>query len=205
MKNKFLLVLILLSFNFANAKDVYDIPELKPILNPLYPADSELSLNVAYFPVGAFNKHLGFGASYMTFFGTNHAWEVLSAYTFTELPAGLKQTLVESYGATESNFAVLQSMVKTGYAWVPFYSKSILFNSSLIHSRTFLGVSAGIASYKIESPTLVSAGFAQDFYYGIGKGFKFAVDYIHFFKENKYIQNQITISFGLTFIWGGND
>ena len=201
----FITGLILVAALQAQSKDVYDIPELKPILNPLYPADSELTLTAAYFPVGAFNKHIGLGGTYMTYFGPNNAWEVLSAYTFTELPSSLKKTLIDSYGATDENFAVLQNLVKTGYSWIPFYSKSILFNSTLVHSRTFLGVSAGIANYKIESPTLLSAGYAQDFYFGDGKGFKFAVDYIHFFKENKYIQDQMTISLGFTLIWGKNE
>lgn len=206
MKINFFSFLMTLALTLPTlAKDVYDIPEVKPILNPLYPASSELSVTASYFPVGAFNKHLGLGLSYMNYITPNHAWEVISLYGFMEMPSSLKKALIESYGATEDNFAVLQGMAKTGYAWVPFYSKSILFNSSLIHSRTFLSFSAGAASFKIESPPLVSVGFAQDFYFGVGKGFKFAVDFLHFFNKNKYIQDQLTISFGFTFIWGGND
>ncbi len=189
----------------AMAKDVYDIPEVKPILNPLYPASHELSLTGSYFPVGAFNKHLGLGGSYLYYYTPNHAWEVVSAYAFTELPSSLKNVLIESYGASEADFAVLQAMAKTGYSWVPFYSKSIFFNSSLIHSRTFFGFSAGAASFKIETPPLVSIGFAQDYYFSPGTGFKFAVDFLHFFSKNKYIQDQLTISLGFTFIWGSRD
>lgn len=197
-------ILAFLSLNVF-AKDVYDIPEIKPILNPLYPAAHELSLTGAYFPVGAFNKHLGLGGTYMYYFTPNHAWEVLTGYGFTELPSSLKKVLIESYGASEDDFAVLQGLAKTGYSWVPFYTKSILFNSTLIHSRTFFGFSAGAASFKIESPPLVSVGFAQDYYFATGTGLKFAVDFLHFFSRNKYIQDQLTISFGLTFVWGSSD
>ena len=189
----------------AAAKDVFDIPAVRPILNPLYPSDYELSVNLAYFPIGAFNKHIGFGGSFYSFINENHVWEVLSAYYFVESASGLKQVLLESYGASENEFAVLQYMAKTGYAWSPFYSKSILFNSTLIHSRTFLNVSAGLASFKVESPPLVSVGFGQNFYFGEGKGLKFAVDYIHFFKKNDFIQNQLTISGGFVFAWGDDE
>jgi outer membrane beta-barrel protein len=205
MKNKFIIFIILILGVNAFAKDVYDIPPVKAILNPLYPSDQEISLSVSYFPIGAFNKHIGFGGSYLNFINENHVWEVLSAYYFVESASGLKQVLLESYGASESEFAVLQFMAKTGYAWSPFYSKSILFNSSLIHSRTFLSFSAGFASFKVESPPLVSVGFGQNFYFGEGKGLKFAVDYINFFKKNDFIQNQLTISAGLLFAWGDDE
>lgn len=205
MKNKFIIFILLFLGVNAFAKDVYDIPQVRPILNPLYPSDNELSLSLSYFPIGAFNKHIGFGGSYLNFVNENHVWEVLSAYYFIESASGLKQVLLETYGASESEFAVLQYMAKTGYSWSPFYSKSILFNSTLIHSRTFLSFSAGLASFKIESPPLMSVGFGQNFYFGDGKGLKIAVDYIHFFKKNDFIQNQLTISAGLLFAWGSDE
>lgn len=205
MKTKLFICIFTLSVaSTASAKDIYDIPEVKPILNQLYPASHEFSVTGAYFPVGAFNKHLGLGGSYLYYFTPNHTWEV-TGYGFTELPSSLKKVLIESYGASENDFAVLQGLVKTGYQWVPFYTKSILFNSTLIHSRTFFGFSVGAASFKIESPPLVSVGFAQDYYFAQNTGFKFAVDFLHFFSKNKYIQDQLTISFGLTFIWGSGD
>lgn len=206
MKTNFFIFAFLFSISFSlHAKDVYDIPEVKPILNPLYPASHEFSVTGAYFPVGAFNKHLGLGGSYLYYVNPNHAWEVLSAYGFTELPSSLKTVLIESYGASESDFAVLQGLVKTGYQWVPFYTKSIFFNSTLIHSRTFFGFSVGAASFKIETPPLFSVGFAQDYYIAQNTGLKFAVDFLHFMSKNKYIQDQLTISFGLTFIWGNDE
>lgn len=209
MKNKTIATAIYLSTLFfafsAQAKDVYDIPEIKPILNQLYPSDSEFSVNFSYFPVGAFNKHLGLGGSYLTFMNPNHVWEVISASYFMESASGLKKTLIESWGAQESEFAVLQYVAKTGYSYMPFYSKSILFNSTLVHSRTFLSFGGGVAGFKIESPPLVSIGFAQNFYFGEGKGFKFAVDFLHFFKNNKYIQDQLTISLGILFAWGDGE
>ncbi|MCC2678281.1 MAG: hypothetical protein K0R29_857 [Pseudobdellovibrio sp.] len=205
MKINFLVIFILTSLALPlSAKDVYDIPEVKPILNPLYPASHEFSVTGAYFPVGAFNKHLGLGGTYLYYFTPNHTWEV-TGYGFTELPSSLKKVLIESYGASENDFAVLQGLVKTGYQWVPFYTKSILFNSTLIHSRTFFGFSAGAASFKIESPPMVSVGFAQDYYFAKHTGLKFAVDFLHFFSKNKYIQDQLTISFGFTFIWGSGE
>lgn len=209
MKNNYFQKFILIALFFISgpvlAKDVFDIPPVSPILNPLYPSDHEVSLNLSYYPIGAFNKHIGFGGSYLNFINENHVWEVLTAYYFVESPSGLKQVLKESYGAGENEFAVLQYMAKTGYAWSPFYSKSILFNSTLVHSRTLLNFSAGMASFKVESPPLLSVGFGQNFYFGEGKGLKLAVDYIHFIKKNDFIQNQLTISAGLLFAWGDDE
>ena len=205
MKNSLVALLIFGMAFSVHAKDVYDLPEVTPIINQLYPSAQEFSINLAYFPIGAFNKHIGLGGSYLSFPNPNHAWEVLSAYYFMESASGLKKTLIESWGAKEENFAVLQYLVKTGYSYVPFYSKSILFNSYLVHSRTLLNVSAGLASFKIEQPPMLSVGFGQNFYFGEGKGIKFEVDYLHFFKSNAYIQDQLTISLGLVFAWGENE
>ena len=204
-KSVLFFILFLFFGGTVQAKDVYDIPSVRPILNPLYPSSSELSLGFAYFPIGAFNKHIGIGGSYQTFLTENSVWEVISAYYAVEMPSGLKNALIQSYGASESDFAVLQFMAKTGYSWSPFYTKSILFNSKLIHSRTFLNFSGGIAGYKIESPPLVSVGFGQNYYFGESSGLKFGVDYMHFFKNNKYIQDQLTINLGYLFMWGGDE
>ncbi len=207
MKNKIILLILVFCFmdSLALAKDVYDIPEVTPIINKLYPSTSELALKLAYFPIGAFNKHLGFGATYLTLFSPNHGWEVLSGYYFSEMPSSLKNAVIESFGAKASTFPVLKYMVKTGYDYVPFYSKSILFNSYLIHSRTFLNISAGVSDYQIEKPPFLSIGYGQNFYFGTNKAFNFDVAYVNFVKKSNYIQNQLTISFGLVFAWGNED
>lgn len=207
MKSKIILsfILFLGVAGISQAKDVYDIPQVTPIINQLYPSANELNLKLAYFPIGAFNKHIGFGASYLRLDNPNHGWEVLSAYYFLEAPASLKNAVIDSFGADPKSFPVLKYMLKTGYTYVPFYSKSILFNSTLVHSRTYLNASAGVADYQIEKPMLASIGFGQNFYFGTDYGVKLEVDYINFFKKSPYIQNQLTISLGMVFAWGGNE
>lgn len=207
MKNNSVLFIFLLMLfgNVARAKDVYDVPEVAPIMNKLYPSNGELALKLAYFPIGAFNKHIGVGASYLRLDNPNHGWEVLSGYYFVEMPSSLKNTAIELYNKPAADFPVLKYMIKTGYSYVPFYSKSILFNSYLIHSRTFLNVSAGLADYQIEKPVFVSMGYGQNFYFGKNKAINFDVAYVNFFRKSSYIQNQLTISFGMVFAWGDNE
>ena len=207
MKNNYLLFIFLsfALFNAAQAKDVYDVPEVTPIINRLYPSTGEFALKLAYFPIGAFNKHVGVGASYLRLDNPNHGWEVISGYYFIEMPSGLKSTAIELYNKQAETFPVLKYMIKTGYNYVPFYSKSILFNSYLIHSRTFLNVSAGLSDYQIEKPAFVSLGYGQNFYFGKNKAVNFDVAYVNFFRKSSYIQNQLTISFGMVFAWGDSE
>lgn len=208
MKNKKILALIIFFVAFAcvaKAKDVYDNPEVKPIMNMLYPADNEIALKLAYFPIGAFNKHVGLGGTYLKFENPNHAWEVISGYYFFEIPSGLKTSVIDGFGADAEIFPVLKYMVKTGYSYIPFYSKSILFNTYLIHSRSYLNLSAGVSDFKIETPPFISFGYAQNFYFEEGKGVKIELDYVNFFKQSSYIQNQLTISIGMVFSWGANE
>lgn len=205
MKNKALFILLFLGATAALAKDVYDIPEVTPIINKLYPSTGEFALKLAYFPIGAFNKHVGVGASYLRLDNPNHGWEVLSGYYFFEMPSGLKTAVIESFGAKAESFPVLKYMVKTGYSYVPFYSKSILFNTYLVHSRSFLNISAGASDYQIEQPPFLSVGYGQNFYFGQNKAVNFDVAYVNFFKKSSYIQNQLTISFGIVFAWGESE
>ncbi len=209
MKNKFICNLFLLFILFiaisARAKDVYDIPEVTPIINQLYSATNELSLKMAYFPIGAFNKHVGLGASYLSLENPNHGWEVISGYYFLEMPTGLKNAVIESFGAQASSFPVLKYMLKTGYTYVPFYSKSILFNAYLLNSRTYLNASVGISDYQIEQPAFISLGYGQNFYMSKNYAIKFEVDYVNFLKKNNYIQNQLTMSASVVFTWGESE
>ena len=207
MKNKivFSALFILLVANSAKAKDVYDTPEVTPIIDQLYSSTSELSFKMAYFPIGAFNKHAGLGVSYLNLSNPVHGWEVLSGYYFLEMPSGLKNSVIESFGAKANSFPVLKYMLKTGYTYVPFYSKSILFNSYLVNSRSYLNASAGIADFQIETPAFLSIGYGQNFYSSKDYGFKIEVDYLYFFKKSNYIQNQLTISFGLVMAWGDSE
>lgn len=207
MKNNIMgLILFFVSLAAVAApKDVYDVPEMTPIINQLYPSASEFSLKLAYFPIGAFNKHVGIGASYLRLENPNHGWEVLSGYYFLEMPAGLKNSVIDSYGASAETFPVLKYMLKTGYTYVPFYSKSILFNSYLVNSRSYLNASVGVSDYQIEQPPFLSVGYGQNFYFGRDHGVKFEVDYVNFFKKSNYIQNQLTISVGMVFAWGKSE
>ncbi len=207
MKNNvfFFIVVFFIAVCEAGANDVYDIPEVTPIINQLYPATNELSLKLAYFPIGAFNKHIGLGASYLRLINPNHGWEVLSGYYFLEMPSGLKTAVIDSFGAKADTFPVLKYMLKTGYTYVPFYSKSILFNSYLVHSRSYLNASVGVSDFQIEKPLFVSIGYGQNFYFGADYGIKFELDYVNFFKKSNYIQNQMTISVGMVFAWGESE
>ncbi len=207
MKNRvfgFLFIAVYFFTGGARA-DVYDMPVVSPIINQLYPSNNELSLSLAYVPIGAFNKYVGFGGSYLRLENPNHGWEVLSGYYFSEIPSGLKQSVIDGFGAQEADFPVLKYLVKTGYTYVPFYSKSILFNSYLLHSRSYLNAAVGASDFVIEKPLFVSGGFGQNFYFGKGYAFKFEVNYFNFFKKNKYIQNQLTVSFGLVFGWSPDE
>ena len=63
----------------------------------------------------------------------------------------------------------------------------------------------GVSDYQIEKPPFISVGYGQNFYFGKNKAFNFDVAYVNFFKKSSYIQNQLTISFGMVFAWGESE
>jgi hypothetical protein len=183
------------------AVDVYDAEDVPLVSNPIYIFDHEVGARFDYFPVGAFNKHMGFSAEYTHYItDQNFAWSVLAGKSL-EIESSLKTSLIESYGAQKSDFLVLNYYAKVGLSYVPFYTKNILFNSLQIHSKTFLNFDLGFADYTYKSTPFVAIGFAQSYYQTPSIGYKFNFDYMFHTTKEKYLLNQFVVGISMIYSW----
>ena len=197
----FLFIILLSSFVWA---DVYSPIDFKAVSNPQHEYDREVALGIDYYPVGAFNKHVSFFGSYL-----EHLNEYYSAISVKfgkaiELESNLKTTLIESYGAKQDTFLIMNYYLKAGYSYVPFYTKNIIFNNFLIHSRTFFNLNAGLVDYTYKQIPTVSIGFAQNYYLTHKHGVKFDFEYMIHLAEDRYLLNQFVVSLGYVFSWNSD-
>lgn len=136
MKRIMLLLSLLCSFN-AWAVDVYNAEEIPLVSSPVYIFDHELGVRFDYFPVGAFNKHIGLSGEYTHFIkDENFSWTILAGKSI-EIESSLKANLVEGYGAKTTDFLVLNYYAKGGISYVPFIPKTFFSTVCKFTQRLF--------------------------------------------------------------------
>lgn len=204
MKSILTLIFCLFSFSGAQAADVYEPIELKAVSNPQYMYDREVSVGFDYYPVGAFNKHVSLFGSYMEYFNDYYSAFFVKFGKAFELESTLKTALIESYGAQQDTFLVMNYYAKAGASYIPFYTKNIIFNNYLIHSRTFFNLNAGIVDYTYKQIPTISFGFAQNYYLKNQHGLKFDFEYMMHLTEDRYLLNQFVVSLGYVFSWSSD-
>lgn len=202
MRSFFLIFAIFISAACLARADVYDLPVAETVMNKKYKLKDETTLGVGYLPVGAFNKYALVGASYTHLFNDTHGWEVLNANYAIELQASLKKDLIDLYGADESKFAILKYLATTNYVFSPYYSKSVLFNSSIVHSQLSFLIGAGVANYSILTAPAIDVGVIQRFFIGQDTSLKFDFRYYTFISDNKTVRNHISLMAGIAFNFG---
>ena len=184
------------------ASDVYDPVILKTVSNYQHMYESEISLGLDYYPIGAYNKHVGVSSSYLHYISSwNSALSIRGAY-IKEINPKLKQNLIENFGVSEEQFLVMKSYLSVQYSYVPFYSKSIFFNRGLVYSRTFFNLGAGMIDYTFDKIMAVHFGFSQNYYFAQSSGFKIDFEYIAHTKSSPSITNQFLTSLSYVYSWG---
>lgn len=143
-------------------RDVYDLPTPVAIQGRTNRIDESLSLTAGYLPTDSFNRGFPVGASYAYYFKPYFAWDVVSFSYNLNRETQLKNDL-RALGVTAQNVGFggvidyPKYIVLTGITYTPLYSKSLLFNKSLVHSETsfYLGVGSLMFSQVGNVPTIV--------------------------------------------------
>lgn len=203
-----ILILLLSLYSINAVADIYDLPEPELIMSRKYEVKSELTLNLGYLPVGAFSKFVLGGGSYTKYFNDNQAWELINVLGAAELSSGLKKELLASYGAEPETFPVLKFVATTNYILSPFYTKSLLFNSSVVYSQLGFAIGAGFAQFSIDPAPTVDFGIIQRFYWGDNHSLKIDIRSYTYLSGRSEIQetvrNHIYVILGYSFFFGGN-
>ena len=140
---------------FAKPLETYQIesqygPEIA-VLNPIFPKDGKLELNlgVNYSPVSSLYNFYGASAGLTYHFNRRHAIEPIWAqYNFGELSSFAEDEIRNKLNSTQNGILGVDMprlIVSSSYIFTPFYSKMHLTDMSVMHMDiyTVLGV-AGV-------------------------------------------------------------
>lgn len=196
-------LLLLSAWSSLARADLFEVPEVKAVMAQKYEIGDELNFSFSYLPVGAINKYLSVGGSYLKYFNSSHGWEVINFQYAIELESQLKRDLQKPpFNAKEDELPVLQFMATSNYVFSPFYSKSVLFNSSIVHSELSFLAGGGIASFTTEIIPVVDVGLTQRFFLESGNSFKFEFRYYAFIANKELLRNQMSLTATYSIPWG---
>jgi outer membrane beta-barrel protein len=177
----FVLVSTLLSTQvFAQLpKEALQTPQLVAIQNKANYLDHDLSFEFGALPSDAFNKGITVGGSYTYFYSQYSAWEIVNLKGNINFETSLKQELLDvgvdvTNTTLEGKLDPISFILTSNYVYTPFYSKSLLFNSSILNSETSFVAGIGTVKFKTTGfQPLLNLGAYARYYTDIGRSWKF--------------------------------
>lgn len=132
----------------SNDGDVFDLPQAVAIQGRQNVIDQSLSLNVGHIPTDSFNRGFPISLAYTYYFEPYLGWEVFHfAYNFNQETKLKSDFLALNVAVENIGFGGVldypRNIISTGLVYTPLYSKSLLFNKSLVFSETSLYAGVG--------------------------------------------------------------
>lgn len=133
-----LLALVSPAQAFAQAEELENPGSVAAVQERLYRLNHELSLGVTALPLDAFYKGYCAQVGYTFHFTDTFAWQVArGAYSYN-VSTGLRDQLERDFGVRPTAFEQVQYMVGSDLIWSPFYGKTAVVNSSVLHFEGYL-------------------------------------------------------------------
>ncbi|MFN0063849.1 MAG: outer membrane beta-barrel domain-containing protein [Myxococcaceae bacterium] len=162
MKNALLVVLCCLPASaFAQAEELENPGTVSAVQDRKFRMGQELTLGIGVLPVDAFYKGLTANVSYTSHFSDTFAWQIARGFYSYNLSTGLRQQLIQSFGASPVDFDEVQFGAGSSVMWTPLYGKMAWLNGSVAHFQIF-----GLAGASVLR--LSRAGFRPAINFGIG-------------------------------------
>ena len=205
MQLRFLLpltpLLIALQLQAQLPQESIEVPEVVAIQERSNFLSHDLSFNLGALPSDAFNKGVTFGVSYTYFLSPYSAWEVVDVNGNLNLETSLKTEFEElnvdvENTALEGKLDPIRYIVTTSYVYTPFYSKSLLFNRSLVQSETSFLVGAGAVAFdSVPTQPLVNFGAYSRWFTSSSRSLKLGIKWNFHLDSNGSVQNFFHINF----------
>ena len=195
LRAQILLLSIFLLPSFLEArqsKDLYSLPPVVAVENRLPLWSASASLHIGYFP-NAFNRGLAVGGALTKSVNTYLSWEIFNLNHITNKDTKLKKTLLSSGidltdEKLKKSLEYLKYTASTNLIYTPFYSKSVLFNKSLIRSETSFLLGAGVGGFeKSGSEAFISFGLLLRLFNNKNTAWKFGL------RNHLYLQNKSSL------------
>ncbi len=145
-------IIFVSSLAHAAPRDPYDLPEPVAIQGRKYQMSQSVFASAGYLPVDSFNKGWGFSGGYRYAFTPYLTWEVISYTQVANSETQLKKDL-DSLNLDVKNVGLggvldwPKQIYMSGLHYAPFYSKSLMFNSTLVYSESSVFLGAGTINF----------------------------------------------------------
>lgn len=195
----------------APAENLYDLPKVVAVQNRTYYLNHDINMQIGYLPSDAFNKGYTVGGSYTYFFSDYLGWEVVNAnYSFNS-ETRLKKDLLENFQASVANVGFggvldyIQWYALTSLVYTPLYTKSLLFNKTVVRGETSFVFGAGGAQFKATGMRpLISAGLYLRFFTRPDRSWRFDLRNNVYFEDSLGAVNTVSLMVGYSMQLGGN-
>lgn len=141
MRYALLLLLLAPGLALAQAEALENPGTTSAVQDRLYRMNHELSLGVGVLPADAYYKGYYGQVSYTYHFSDNFAWQVgRGAYSYN-VETGLRSQLERDFGVAPTATAFedeVEWMVGSDLMFSPFYGKTAILNSKVVHFEAFL-------------------------------------------------------------------
>jgi outer membrane beta-barrel protein len=188
----------------------YDIPKLTAVQNRPYYLNEDVSFELGFLPSDAFNKGYSFGASYTHYFSEYLGWEVVNANYVFNAPTGLKNDLLNNFSAQVQNVGFngildyITYYATTNLVYTPLYTKSLLFNRTLVRGETSFVAGVGGANFAASGiKALVSLGFYLRFFTSASQSIKLDFRDNVYFEQGLGAVNAFSLGFAYSIQLGG--
>ncbi len=160
----------------------------------------EVTASLGYLPLDSFNRYLSYGAAYTHYYNVYEGWELVNLLKAVDYSTGLQTQIQQSFTTTPYPFNTLDYEITTNFVYTPFFSKSLLMDSTIVRGETSLVVGGGIA--KFDSGFTNEADIGTFFRFFIGTKLSLKLDVRYHFYFISTAQNNMNISGGLSYSFG---
>jgi outer membrane beta-barrel protein len=205
-----LLTLTLAGASPAFADDELDEEQVATyaVQSRLFRLGGELNFAGGILPINAFNKGLTVGGSFTYHFSNAVAWEIINAsYVYKQLDTGLKTELLENFDVQPTEIAAIDLLMSSSLVLKPFYGKLAVFNRRVIHME--LSVPFGITMGRYMNPQKYlpgpNVGLIARVFLSTHTALRIDVRENVLINSNWNTRNELHVSLGLSFAWGGDE
>jgi outer membrane beta-barrel protein len=176
-------------------------PQVIAVQTRTTPLVDEVTAALGYLPLDSFNRYISYGASYTHYYNGFEAWEVLNINKAINYDTGLNTYLQTSFLVSSYPFDTLDYSVTTSFVYTPLFNKSLWMESDIVKGETALVIGGGMAKFDSGFVNEVDAGIIFRFFLGQKTSLKIDTRYHFYFSPN--VNNNLQISAGLSFSFGG--
>ncbi len=206
MKHLLILSLILTSGSFCFAAEgaTAEAPKVIAIQHRNYRLTNELTGYISYLPLDSFTQYFSIGANFTHYFNDYLGWEIANVATANSSSTGLKDYILNNYGAFPQVYDTINYYVTSNAVYTPLYMKNLLFSNGIGYGDISFVGGGGLTKFNAAGnvPT-ADLGIIIRYFVGTQTSLKF--DFRNFFYTSTDLKYNIGITVGLSYNFGTNE